>query len=265
VGLALVPVLLLGMWLAMRSSTDPGASPHVVDAKVLALYEKAMSLRDPPLDPALRWRLVEDAYRQIIDLDPDFAGGYAGLAFVLATRSWWGLSGQPEADARSAFEAATLAVEKDPTFAWGQIGLALAQNLRGDFAESAEAARLAATLGPDDPYTLSFSGLLQTFAGDSGAGVPLVRRALRLDPLSFRTPFRNVAGVVLFHAGLFEETLEVLFENQSLGGPDGPHMGYYRAATLARLGRIGEARQEIERGSGDAVRHPCRAVRGGVS
>ena len=40
---------------------------------------------------------------------------------------------------------------------------------------------------------------------------------------------------------------EVLAENQSLGGPDGPHMGYYRAATLARLGRTKEARQELER------------------
>ncbi len=80
-------------------------------------------------------------------------------------------------------------------------------------------------------------------------GIPLARAAIRLDPLSGRTPFRNIAGIVLFHAGRFEEALELLYENLRLGGPDGPHMAYYRAGTLARLGRTEEARRELERAS----------------
>ena len=62
-------------------------------------------------------------------------------------------------------------------------------------------------------------------------------------------PFRNITGVILFHAGRIEEALEVLHENARLGGPDGPHMAYYRAGTLARLGRTEEARSELEKAS----------------
>ena len=75
------------------------------DPEALALYHQATGLRDPPSDP-VRSRLAEDAYRRVIELDPAFAGGHAGLAYVLAFRSWWGLSEQPEADARAGLEAA---------------------------------------------------------------------------------------------------------------------------------------------------------------
>ena len=216
------------------------------DSEVLALYHQASTLRDPPSDP-VRSRLAEEAYRRVIELDPEFAGGYAGLAYVLAFRSWWGLSEHPETDAREALEAGRLAVQKDPEFGWAQMSLGIALNVTGDHDGSLDAVRRAERLSPNDPYVLSFAGALQVFAGEVDAGIPPVRSAIRLDPLSVRTPFRNIAGVVLFHAGHFEEALEVLVENVRLGGPDGPHMAYYRAGTLARLGRIEEARLELEK------------------
>lgn len=216
------------------------------DPEVLALYHQAAALRDPPSDP-VRSQLAEQAYRRVIEMDPDFAGGYAGLAYVLAFRSWWGLSEQPETDARRALDAARVAVEKDPEFGWAQMSLAIGLNVVGDHDGSLSAARRAPTLSASDPYVLAFSGIFQAFAGEVDAGIPLVRSGIRLDPLSARRPFRNVAGVVLFHAGRFEEARQVLSENVRLGGPDGPHMVCYRAATLARLGRTEEARRELEK------------------
>jgi len=94
---------------------------------------------------------------------------------------------------------------------------------------------------------LVFSGLFQAYAGEIDAGIPLARSSIRLDPLSVRTPFRNITGTILFHAGGYEEALDVLSENVRLGDPDGPHMAYYRAGTLARLGRVEEARRELEK------------------
>jgi TolB-like protein/Flp pilus assembly protein TadD len=218
------------------------------DPEVLALYHQAGELRHPPSDP-VRSRLAEGAYRRVIELDPEFAGGYAGLAYVLAFRSWWGLSEQPDADVREATEAARLAIEKDPEYGWGHMNLSIALNVIGDHDGSLNAARLASRLAPSDPNVLSFAGIFQAFAGEVEAAIPLVRSAIRLDPLSVRTPFRNVAGVVLFHAGRFEEALEVMHENVRMGGPDGPHMAYYRAGALARLGRVEEAQAEIEKAS----------------
>jgi TolB-like protein/Flp pilus assembly protein TadD len=216
------------------------------DSEVLALYHQASTLRDPPSDPA-RSRLAEEAYRRVIELDPGFAGGYAGLAYVLAFRSWWGLSEQPETDAREALETARLAVEKDPEFGWAQMSLAIALIVIGDHDESLDAARRAVRLSPNDPYVLALGGFILAFGGEVDAGIFPARSAIRLDPLSNRTPFRNIAGIILFHAGRFEEALELLTENVRLGGPDGPHMAYYRAGTLARLGRIEEAQLELEK------------------
>lgn len=218
------------------------------DPEALALYYQASTLRDPPTDP-VRSRLAEEAYRRVIELDPEFAGGYAGLAYVLSARSWWALSEHPEIDAVEALDAARSAVEKDPNFGWAQATLAFALNVNGDHDGSLQAARSAARLSPGNPHTLALSGLFQAYAGEVEAGIPLARSAIRLDPLSIRTPYRNMAGVILFHAGRFEEAFEILSENVRLGGPDGPHMAYYRAGTLARLGRIEEARHELGRAS----------------
>jgi tetratricopeptide (TPR) repeat protein len=108
---------------------------------------------------------------------------------------------------------------------------------------SSTSSHLPAHISGEYP-TLSFGS--GATAGEVEAGIPLARLAIRLDPLSARTPFRNIAGVILFHAGRFEEALEVLYENVQLSGPDGPHMVGYRAGTLARLGEVEEARRELE-------------------
>jgi len=39
----------------------------------------------------------------------------------------------------------------------------------------------------------------------------------------------------------------MLQENLELGGPDGPHLAYWRAGSLAALGRTAEAQRELEK------------------
>lgn len=216
-----------------------------VNSELLALYQEATALRHPPSDP-VRSKLAEDAYRRVIELDADFARGHAGLAYVLAFRSWWDVGDQPDADARSALDAARLAIDKDQDSAQAHLSLAIALHVTGDRGGSLAAVRRALTLAPSDPYVLAFTGIFRAFAGDFDSAVTPARKAVSLDPLSVRRPFRNMAGIVLFHAGGLEEAHELMSENVRLGGPDGPHMAYYRAAALARLGRMEEARAELE-------------------
>lgn len=215
-----------------------------LDPELVALYYEATTLRDPPSDPK-RSQLAEEAYRRVIELDPEFAGGYAGLAYVLAYRSWWKVSGDPQKNAEQALQAARTAVEKDPESGWAQMSLGLALNLTGDHDGALGAARRAAELARDDPYVLTFSALVQTFQGEVEAAIPLAEKAIRLDPLSARTPFRNILGAILFQAGRYQESIDVLRENVERGGPDGPHVAYWRAGSLAALGRTEEARQEL--------------------
>jgi len=235
---------------AVSETVTPGVETQLTatgrrNPEALALYYEATTLRDPPSDP-VRSRLAETAYRRVIELDPDFAGGYAGLAYVLAFRASWGMSQQPDTDIQEALNAATTAVDKDPGFGWAHMSMSIVRNVTGDFDGSLEAARRAAALSPNDPYVRSFSGLYQMFAGDVEAGAELAASAIPLDPLSPRTPFRNIAGATHFQAGRYAEALEFFSENLRLGGPDGPHTRLFRAGTLARLGREDDARRELE-------------------
>ena len=134
------------------------------------------------------------------------------------------------------------------------MSLSIALNVIGNHDESLDAARSASQLSPSDPYVLAFAGMFRAFAGEVEAGIPLARLAIRLDPLSARTPFRNLAGVILFHAGRFEEALEVLYENVRLGGPDGPHMAYYRAGTPGAPGARRGGRRRTREGPGVPLR-----------
>jgi Flp pilus assembly protein TadD len=133
---------------------------------------------------------------------------------------------QPEIDAQRALDAARQAVELDPELGWAQMSLGIALNIAGDHDGALTAARRVAEMSGDDPYVLTFSALIQTFEGQVDTAVPLARQALRLDPLSVRTPFRNILGAILFQAGRYQESIEVLQENLELGGPDGPHAAY---------------------------------------
>ncbi|MEE8528550.1 MAG: adenylate/guanylate cyclase domain-containing protein, partial [Gammaproteobacteria bacterium] len=62
-------------------------------------------------------RAARIAYERVIEIDPAFAGGYAGKSMMHATAVLWGYSDDREGDTATAFEMARRAVELDQDFA----------------------------------------------------------------------------------------------------------------------------------------------------
>jgi adenylate cyclase len=125
----------------------------------------------------------EKLFRQVIELDPKFAGGYAGLAFNLAVQVRFQYSDSPSIDLEQAFEQAKKAVELDKDFAWGHIALGGAYIAKADAVSAVNAVQQALTLEPNGYEANLFMGFYLQFAGDAALAVKHLLLANRLSPV----------------------------------------------------------------------------------
>jgi len=218
-----------------RSDTDP---------ETWSLYKQAMNLVNPPSDPA-RLELSLKAFEQITRRDPEFVGGFAGIAYVHAFKAFFEHGESTEYDVRTALEMGAIAQNLDPSFGLSYSAQAFAFLVNRDYEQTLSASRKALRLTPNDPYVLTYHGFLLCAAGEAEKGIAYVETALRLDPLNARTPYLNILGVVSFFAGQYEEALQAFLLNRERGGPLGPGVHNFVAASYAALGDSANAKATL--------------------
>ena len=209
-----------------RGNTDP---------ETWSLFKQAMSLVNPPSDPA-RLELSLKAFEQIARQDPEFAGGFAGIAYVHAFKAFFGHEQPTEYNVKTALEMAERAQNLDPSFGLSYTAQAFAFLVSGEFDRALDASGNAMKLAPNNPYVVTYHGFILCAAGYSEEGITFVEKALRLDPLNARTPYLNILGVANLFAGHYEIALQAFLENQERGGPLGPGIQYFVAASYKGLG-----------------------------
>ncbi len=225
-----------------RERSHPGNS---VNAAAYALYKQALDLVNPPNDVG-RLLAARRAFERVIELDPGYAGGYAGAAYTHAFMAFWGRSESPEEDTLKSFELSGRALELDPSFGLAYSTQALAYQSRRDFDKALAASGKAIETRPNDPYVSVYHAAVLLSSGEADKGIDYAKRALRLDPLAPRTPYLNILGMANFHAGKYPEALDAFRRNIERGGPFGAHIQCYLTATYAYLGRIDEARENLK-------------------
>jgi len=216
-------------------------SNHEVNIKAYELYKQAMNILNPPADP---WRMItaRRAFERVIELDSDWAGGYAGAAYTYAFNVWWGHSKEPDKELAQTFELANKALALDHSFGMANSALAFAYLSQRNFDKALSHSELAIKSQPGDPYVLAYHAYIHCANGDAETGLPFAQRALRIDPAFSRTPFLNILGLINFHTGKHARALELFERNIKRGGPSNPGIQAYQAAALASLGRLDEAR-----------------------
>lgn len=121
-------------------------------------------------------------YRSAIDLDPQFARAYAGLALAHAAdyRHQWARD-RVQAAAR-ALEMADTAWQIDPEIPAIHWVRAYVRSVQHRFAEAR--ADLEQALALDRSYADAYAlmGAIETWSGQPAQGIPLLRTALRLNP-----------------------------------------------------------------------------------
>ncbi len=188
---------------------------------------------------------VRTCLEQAVVDDPDYSEAWAMLALVYSLEHRQGLNPRPDLyDARKrSLEYAQRAVALDRENATAHSILSLARYHLNDLDGFRESGERALALNPNDPEIVHRYGLRVAFMGEWEQGLPLLRKAMELNPAHpgfYRMPF------VLYHydRGEYERALQEL---QMVDLPDWFWYQWTRSMILGQLGRSEEARDAVER------------------
>jgi len=205
-----------------------------------SLYKQAMNLANPPSDKN-RLLLAKQAFDKVIEMDPEFVGGYAGSAYTLAFVVYFDHEGDLEADAIEANRLASQARMIDPGFGLTLSAKAFLHLANGEFGKALESSEKAVISEPNDAYINAYHGFMMGTNGDLEGGIQYVERALRLDPLNYRSPYLNILGVLNYLAGNYTGARDNLLLSLQRGGPGGPGPMRFLAASHSILGETVKA------------------------
>ena len=209
-------------------------------------YDVYLRTRATPWPPTRENILTaQQAYRRIVEIDPTFVGGHAGLALVRALSVVFGHSSRPEDDAEDAIGTARKALEIDDRFALGHSALGLAYVVRGRTEEGVSAARRATELQPSDGDAHFFLALTLIAAGRGEEAGEAAEEALRLDPQYTNGPYLNILGISRFAARRYDEAIDAFRRNRERGGPIGVPALACQAACYAATERAEQAEETI--------------------
>jgi adenylate cyclase len=177
-------------------------------------------------------------YRRAIEIDPGFARAYASLAeltYMESVLSNWGKEGKD--DCAEALSYAQKALDLDDQDANGHAVMGWVHMVRREFSKAVRYWDLAVSLNPNDADIMMWRATTLAFLGEAEKGVEAAKLAMRLNPLHPDWYLSDYA-VVLFFCRRFEEMLAVYDVIPELY----PHTPGWRAAALAHLGRMTEAK-----------------------
>lgn len=183
-------------------------------------------------------------FQRAIDLDPDYAGPYAGMAmaYVLDYQNHW--TERPESSLDRAWQFANEAIARDDDDFYAHYVAATVSVFRKDYDRWVLEADRALSLNPNYARAITVRGLLNIYTGDPLAAVPYIERSMRLDP-AFAEQYLHFLGTAYFVARDYETAARLFDERISINPATDISRGFL-AAALGHLDRAAEARQVWE-------------------
>jgi adenylate cyclase len=203
------------------------------------------------------WQKASAAYKAAIDIDPDYAAAWAGLAFTVVQQAGFGYI-EYEPGVAQALAAARRAVELDPKLALGWVSLSQVQGgYLWDWEASLESAERALQLAPANSEALVQTAEVTAMLGQLERSLGASQAAVELDPLNL-SAINQLAGIY-GTLGRFEEAekqiLYLLGLNPTYASA---HSSY--AFVLLRMGRLDEALAQAEKEQEEVWRLLAKSV-----
>jgi len=190
-------------------------------------------------------RAVE-AYEQAIALDPNYARAYGALAVTesFAIRYGWSDLSTSEGRAR-AMELAKKAIELDPDSPQVNWSLGFVHLFRQEYAQAEQAAKKSVELSPSYADGYGLLAFVSNMRGKPADAVRYIKKAIALNPYhTFDYPWN--LGLAYYNLGRYKEAATAL-EDAAQRNDNALWVHLYLAASYVRLGRMDDARWEIEK------------------
>ncbi len=207
-------------------------------------YIKGRAQRIPPTPGNLK--AAFESFNKAIEIDPKFAGGYAGasIATILASSDSTKTPETAKAGLAEAQRLAQKAVELDPDFGPGWGSLAEAYLRTGQHDESLQAIEKAIQAAPGDSLMRANFGRYLGYVGRAQEGIKQVRQAMRMSPDSL--PLLYFLGLNQRSAGQFDAAVESLIEHRKrLSGRILPAPTTQLIAAYVEAGHVDKARETV--------------------
>ncbi len=180
-----------------------------------------------------------DLFRKAIDLDPDYAPAWAGLAIVYNKDICFIPGVDPTASTATARSCAEKALSLDRTLSRAYIALAWPQVRAGEYDVARRNLDQASALTPNDSEVLAYRAVSLCYLADFEAASKAAEQGLRVNPYS-PDIYLDVLATVHFLRGNYQECLNHDAQIAS-GYPEGPA---WRAACHGHLGNHAAAKRE---------------------
>ncbi len=181
------------------------------------------------------------SFLKAIELDPNYAQAYAGLGFtyMFDYQNRW--SDDPDGSLPLAKRYAERAIEKNPKEPLARAVAAVAATFNGDLDLAQSQVGIALSLNPNLAMAYNISGSIRMYAGQPLEAIPVIERAMRLDPAG-STQYLHFLGMANLLAGKYE-TAVALFKQRIALVPGTDFSRSALASALGHLGEVDEARR----------------------
>ncbi len=231
---------------ALKVTLSPAEKAQRADGENIHVeaYEATLRGREILLGPTKNRDTFEQSkklFLRAIELDPDFAKAYAalGFAYMFDYQNRW--SDDPDKSLTRAKEYAELAVEKDPKEALAHAIAAVAATFRRDLDRAQSEIDRALSLNPNMAMAYNIQGGIRMYVGRPEEAIPLIERAMRLDPAT-NSQFLHFLGMANLLAGKYE-TAAAALRQRILLTPSTDFSRSLLASALGHLGELDEARR----------------------
>jgi adenylate cyclase len=187
---------------------------------------------------------ARNLYEEAMELDPNYAKPYVGIAWTYISDAWFGWSSSPKQDLEKANKNAEIAMSLNDTVDYTHFTYGLIYLLNRNYDKAIKAARKAVELSPNGAEAHAWLGAILHFTGnDEEAGI-MLRRAIRLNPIP-RSYYYEFLGSVDTVLGNYDQAIESL--NKGLKrNPKNVGLYLCLASAYSLKGRTGKARKIVE-------------------
>jgi TolB-like protein len=148
-------------------------------------------------------------YRRAIELDPECAAAYAGIA-IAEGMSVWDLSTYDDSPLDRAYEHGKRALELDGSDYRSHAAFGEATRQMGQHSVARQHLERAMALNPNSTQVLGYWAMLLAYTGDKEGAVETYHRAIRLDPFSGEYVRKEILAETYYMMRRYEDSIEAL-------------------------------------------------------